>query len=155
MLKIEISKRHYNGDFGVGSIFEEKYNFDIKENLCISNSTKSFCNNDNFGENILSTINLSIPFILKDNDNQKLSEIIISIQNNSCYLYNKEHYNKDVFDFNRYNYIDIIINGINYEILEKDNAILDSLKQILKIDEIDKILGSTLNNIISLEDNHE
>ena len=104
---------------------------------------------------MLSTINVSIPFILKDNDNQKLSEIIISIQNNSCYLYNKEHYSKDVFDFNRYNYIDIIINGINYEILENDNAILDNLKQILKIDKIDKILGSTLNNIISLEDNHE
>lgn len=24
MLRIEISNRHYNGDFGVGSIFEEK-----------------------------------------------------------------------------------------------------------------------------------
>ena len=29
MQKIEISNRHYNGDFGVGSIFEEKYSFEI------------------------------------------------------------------------------------------------------------------------------
>ena len=42
MLRIEISNRHYNGDFGVGSIFEEKYSFEIDENLCYSNSIKSF-----------------------------------------------------------------------------------------------------------------
>lgn len=42
MLKIEISDRHYNGDFYVGSIFKEKYSFEIDKNLCYSNSIKSF-----------------------------------------------------------------------------------------------------------------
>ena len=45
MQRIEISNRHYNGDFGVGSIFEEKYSFEIDNNICYSNSIKSFSNN--------------------------------------------------------------------------------------------------------------
>ena len=75
MLRIEISNRHYNGDFGVGSVFEEKYLFEIEENVCYSNSIKSFCNNEDFGGNILSNVNVSIPFILKENDIQKLNNV--------------------------------------------------------------------------------
>ena len=123
MLRIEISNRHYNGDFGVGSIFEEKYSFEIDENLCYSNSIKSFCNNEDLGSNILPNVNVSIPFILNENDIQKLNNITNNIQNNSNYLYNESHYKKDSFDFNRYNYIDISINEINYELSIKDDEL--------------------------------
>ena len=113
MLRIEISNRHYNGDFGVGSIFEEKYSFEIDENICYSNSIKSFCNNEDLGGNILSNVNVSIPFILNENSIQKLNTITNSIQSNSNYLYSESHYKKDSFDFNRYNYVDISINDDN------------------------------------------
>lgn len=157
MLKIEISNRHYNGDYGVGSIFEEKYFFEVKENLCVSNSIKTFCNNDDFGENILSKVNVSIPFTLTENDMQKLNNIVNSIQNDSKYLYNESHYKKGTFDFNRYNYIDITINGAAYEIsIKNDESILIELKNILKIAKINAILDNILNNIISMEsDNNE
>lgn len=156
MLKIEILNRHYNGDFGVGSIFEEKYSFEIEENLCISNSIKTFCNNDDFNRNILSKISISIPFILQENDMQKLDNMINNIQNDNNYLYNESHYKKYSFDFNRYNYVDIVINGIEYEMSIKENeTILNELKKVLKIEEIDKILDNTLNDIISMESDND
>ena len=155
MLRIEISNRHYNGDFGVGSIFEEKYSFEIYENLCYSNSIKSFCNNEDLGSNILSNVNVSIPFILNENDIQKLNNITNNIQNTSSYLYNESHYKKDSFDFNRYNYIDISINEINYELsIKDDERIINEIKELFKINKIDEILNNSINKIISMESDH-
>lgn len=155
MLRIEISNRHYNGDFGVGNIFEEKYSFEIDENLCYSNSIKSFCNNEDLGSNILSNVNVSIPFILNENDIQKLNNITNNIQNNSNYLYNESHYKKDSFDFNRYNYIDISINEINYELsIKDDERIINEIKELFKINKIDEILNNSINKIISMESDH-
>lgn len=152
MLRIEISNRHYNGDFGVGSIFEEKYSFEIDENLCYSNSIKSFCNNEDFGGNVLSNVNVSIPFILKENDIQKLNNITNNIQSNSNYLYNESHYKKDSFDFNRYNYIDISINETSYELsIKDDESIINEIKDLFRINKIDEILNGAINNIISME----
>lgn len=154
MLRIKISNRHYNGDFGVGSIFEEKYSFEIDENLCYSNSIKSFCNNEDLGSN-LSNVNVSIPFILNENDIQKLNNITNNIQNNSNYLYNESHYKKDSFDFNRYNYIDISINEINYELsIKDDERIINEIKELFKINKIDEILNNSINKIISMESDH-
>ncbi len=155
MLRIEISNRHYNGDFGVGSIFEEKYSFEIDENLCYSNSIKSFCNNEDLGSNILSNVNVSIPFILNENDIQKLNNITNNIQNNSNYLYNECHYKKDSFDFNRYNYIDISINEINYELsIKDDERMINEIIELFKINQIDEILNNSINKIISMESDH-
>ena len=155
MLRIEISNRHYNGDFGVGSIFEEKYSFEIDENLCYCNSIKSFCNNEDLGGNILSNVNVSIPFILNENDIQKLNNITNNIQNNSNYLYNESHYKKDSFDFNRYNYIDISINEINYELsIKDDERIINEIKELFKINKIDEVLNNSINKIISMESDH-
>lgn len=152
MLKIEISNRHYNGDFGVGSIFEEKYSFEVDENLCFSNSIKSFCNNEDLGGNVLSNVNVSIPFILKENEIQKLNNITSNIQSNSNYLYNESHYKKDFFDFNRYNYIDISINGISYELsIKDDKSLINELNDLFRINKNDKILNASINNIISME----
>ena len=154
MLRIKISNRPYNGDFGVGSIFEEKYSFEIDENLCYSNSIKSFCNNEDLGSN-LSNVNVSIPFILNENDIQKLNNITNNIQNNSNYLYNESHYKKDSFDFNRYNYIDISINEINYELsIKDDERIINEIKELFKINKIDEILNNSINKIISMESDH-
>lgn len=155
MQRIEISNRHYNGDFGVGSIFEEKYSFEIDNNICYSNSIKSFCNNEDFGSNILSNVNVSIPFVLTENDIRKLNNITNNIQNNSNYLYNESHYKKDSFDFNRYNYIDISINGIDYELSIKDNEItINEIKDLFKINKIDEILNNSINKIIYMESDH-
>lgn len=152
MLKIEISNRHYNGDVGIKSILEEKYSFEIEETLCISNSNKTFYNNDNFGSNILSSVNVSIPFKLKEKDIQKVNSIIASIESNNDYLYNASHYKKDSFDFDRYNYIDISINGINYEMsIKNDEPTLNELKVLFKINKIDKMLENAIESIISME----
>ena len=155
MLRIEISNRHYNGDFGVGSIFEEKYSFEIDENICYSNSIKSFCNNEDLGGNILSNVNVSIPFILNENSIQKLNTITNSIQSNSNYLYSESHYKKDSFDFNRYNYVDISINEINYELsIKDDERIINEIKELFKINKIDEILNNLINKIISMESDY-
>ena len=155
MLRIEISNRHYNGDFGVGSIFKEEYLFEIDKNLCYSNSIKSFCNNEEFGGNILSNVNVSIPFILTENDIQKLNNITDNIQNNSNYLYNESHYKKDSFDFNRYNYIDISINENNYELSIKDDEnIINEIKDLFKINKIDEILNVSIKKINSMESDY-
>lgn len=155
MLRIEISNRHYNGDLGVGNIFEEKYLFEIDGNVCYSNSIKSFCNNEDFGGNIVSNINVSIPFILKENDIQKLKNISNNIQSHSDYLYSESHYKKDSFDFNRYNYIDISINKINYELSTKDDEnIINEIKELFKINKIDEILNNSINKIISMESDY-
>ena len=155
MIRIEISNRHYNGDFGVGSIFEEKYSFEIDNNICYSNSIKSFCNNEDFGGNILSNVNVSIPFILTENNIQELNNIINNIKNDSNYLYNENHYKKDSFDFNKFNYIDIAINEINYELSIKDDEnIIKEIKDLFKINKIDEILNHSINKIISMESDH-
>lgn len=155
MIRIEISNRHYNGDFGVGSIFEEKYSFEINENLCYSNSIKSFCNNEDFGGNILSNVNVSIPFILNENDIQKINDIVNNVQCNSNYLYNESHYNKDFFDFNRYNYIDMSINEISYELsIKDDEKIINEIKDLFRINKIDEILNTLIDKINSMESDH-
>lgn len=152
MLKIEISNRHYNGDFGIGSIFEEKYAFQIDNNICHSNSTKLFCGN---GE-LESSVNTSISFILKENDIQQLNDIIKAIQSNKNYLYNESHYKKDSFDFNRYSYVDVLINEINYELSIKDDEnVINQLKVIFRVNKIDEILNNSINDMISKESNNE
>lgn len=134
---------------------KKKYSFEIDENLCYSNSIKSFCNNEDLGSNILSNVNVSIPFILNENDIQKLNNITNNIQNNSNYLYNESHYKKDSFDFNRYNYIDISINEINYELSIKDDEnIINEIKDLFKINKIDEILNNSINKIISMDSDH-
>lgn len=151
MLRIEISYRHYNGDYDIGSIFEEKYSFEIDESICYSNSIKSFCNNEDFGGNILSNVNVSIPFILTKNNIQRIVDITDNIQSNSNYLYNESHYKRDSFDFNRYNYIDILINETSYELsIKDDEVIINEIKELLKINKIDEILNNSINNIISM-----
>ncbi len=155
MLRIEISYRHYNGDYDIGSIFEEKYSIEIDESICYSNSIKSFCNNEDFGGNILSNVNVSIPFILTKNNIQRIVDITDNIQSNSNYLYNESHYKRDSFDFNRYNYIDILINETSYELsIKDDEVIINEIKELLKINKIDEILNNSINNIISMSDDY-
>lgn len=43
MLRIEISNRHYNGDFGVGSIFEENFNSHFKKQVIINEPIFIYC----------------------------------------------------------------------------------------------------------------
>ena len=86
---------------------------------------------------------------------QKLNNITNNIQNNSNYLYNESHYKKDSFDFNRYNYIDISINEINYELsIKDDERIINEIKELFKINKIDEILNNSINKIISMESDH-
>ena len=153
-LKFEISSRCYNGDFGVGSIFKNKYSFEVMKNLCISNSIKKFCNNDELGGNVLASVDVSIPFFLNENEMQKLNNILNDIQSNNKYVYDESHYNKDKFDFNMLNYIDIVINENNYEISLKDEKILNELKDLLKINKIDKILENAIKSIICIDSEH-
>ena len=156
MIRIEISSRNYNGVFGVGSIFEERYSFEIDENLCYSNSIKSFCINEGLAldEKTLSNVNVSIPFILNENDVQKINNIISYVQGNSNYLYNESHYKKGSFDSKYYDYIDISINKISYEISIEDDEnenIINEITDLFRINKIDEILNNSIDNIISME----
>ena len=153
MLKIQILKRHYNGDYGVGSIFTEKYIFEIENNLCLANGIKTFCCNEDFGSNILSNVDITIPFVLSENNFTKLNNVVDEIKTNN-YIYNESHYKKDGFDFNRYNYIDVIINDTNYELSVQTNSnIINELNEILLIQKIESILDNSISSINSLEAN--
>lgn len=151
ILKIEVSNRHYNGDFGVGSIFDEKYDFEIDGNLCISNSKKTFCSNEKVGGNVLSSVNISFPIILKESNKQQINNIVKTIKSNADFIYNEyHHYKKDSFDFNRYNYIDVKIDGKSYEIsVINDEKLLNELKKLLGINKIDMMFKSIIDDIIS------
>ena len=85
---------------------------------------------------------------------QKLNNILNDIQSNNKYVYDESHYNKDKFDFNMLNYIDIVINENNYEISLKDEKILNELKDLLKINKIDKILENAIKSIICIDSEH-
>lgn len=150
-LTIEIRHRHYNGDYGTGSVFGEKYFFKIEEGLCTSHSIRTFCHNEELGGDILSSIDVSIPFSLEASDMEKIYNLVQNIQSNDDYLYNESHYRKDIFDFHKYSFIDVVINDKDYEIsMETDENLIKELHQVFKIPQIDKVLENTMNSIISM-----
>lgn len=153
MEKLQIIKRHYNGDYGVGSIFEEKLSFEFNETLCNAHILKFFCCNEDLGSNILSTVDIIVPFILSNDNIVQLNKLLNKIENTNDYIYNESHYKKEGFDFNKFNYADIIINNNNYELsITNDIEILSEIENILQVKKLNNICNNTIVSINNMED---
>ena len=143
--KIEISHINYNGDYDTGSIFDEKYIFEMKKNICYSESVKSFCNNSKLGANVNSNVYVSIPFVLNENDINKINDIISTIKNKN-----------NRADDNVYNMRDctiVKIAGTSYKLSNNDDAsLIDEIRTVLKIKRIDGVLYNSIKDIISMSD---
>ena len=109
-IKIEISKRHYNGDVGPRSVFIDKFTFIKTQYTCEITGTKTFCINETMNK---AAINITIPITI---NNEALTNLITQITNNNDYKYNETKYEKEAFDINKYKYIDLLINNTNYEL---------------------------------------
>ncbi len=143
--KIEISRINYNGDYDTGSIFDEKYIFEMKKNICYSESVKTFCNNSKLGANVNSNVYVSIPFVLNENDVNKINDIISTIKNKN-----------NIADDNVYNMRDctiVKIDGTSYKLSNNDDAsLIDEIRTVLKIKRIDGVLYNSIKDIISMSD---
>ena len=151
-MNIKIKYRHYNGDFGEGSILNEEYSFKIKDNICTSSGSKDFCSNLKFRKNNLSSVSITMPFEIDDKSIERITKIIETIQKNKEYVYNEKRFNVDSFDFNKYYYTDIFVDDNHYELSNRNDLnILDELRMLFKIDTIDNVLKSDIKELIDLE----
>ena len=152
MLNIKIKLRNYKGFVGEGTIITEEYKFKIKDNICNSESQKEFCSNAKYGLNNLSSVTIALPFSIDDKSVEKLINIIETIKKNKNYVYNEKRFDVDKFDSNRYSYTDIFIDDNHYEISNRtDINMLDDLKRLLNIGQIDNILKSDIKELIDIE----
>ena len=152
MINIKIKFRNYKGFVGEGTIITEEYSFKIKDNVCTSESQKEFCSNEKYGLNNLSSVTISLPFLIDDKNIDKIVAIIEKIKNNKNYIYNEKRFDVDKFDFNRYSYTDIFIDDNHYELSNRtDINMLDDLKNLLNIPQIDKVLKSDIKELIEIE----
>ena len=142
---IEINERRYNGDYGKGSIFENINKFYFYGKTAIISSRIEFCLNESTRDK--AKVEVSIPFVMSGEEFIKLDEIVKEITSNNDYKYNESHYSKDTFDFKKFSYVDVIIEGIEYEILSNDN-VLRELKKIIKCELSDNIVSQGYDKLI-------
>ena len=142
---IIISVRKYNGDYGKGSIFENINDFKYYGKTAIISSILKFCSDENIRDK--AKIEVSIPFLMNENDIVKLDEIVKEITSNNDYIYNESHYSKDRLDFNSFSYVDVIIDGSEFEVLS-DDIILQELRNIIKTGLSDSIVSESYSKLI-------
>lgn len=137
----KVFRPHYNGKFGIDSIFKDEYNLIVKQNaneegssLAILSITLEYCNNTNLtSKNLFSSLNYKIPFPLNITQTKEFNKIITEIKNDFL----------TVIDFRHASYIEVIINNKKYN-LSKENKIIQELEKIINL----KKYKSEINNII-------
>lgn len=150
----KIRRRCYNGDYGIGSIFSNEYVFIIQQLLDSTNQEDGlikyseiieFCCDEKLGSSNLAKINVEIPYLVDSDKINKFNELITKIKNDRNYKYNETHYSKDKFDPKRLTYMDIIIDGEEYE--TDDESILDILNDIIDYKKINESTNDYYNKI--------
>ena len=128
ILEVEIAQRRYNGDFGIGSIFEYINTFILEGNLAKTTTVIEFCSDINGDRNQIIIDNI----VKLDNiSKNRVNEIINEIKINDEYKYKKS---QGGFSPMSLSYEDVIINEEKYEV-NADSNMLSELKQILKFSE--------------------
>ena len=110
----KVFRPHYNGKFGIGSIFKDEYNLIVKQNtneegpsLAILSITLEYCNNTNLtSQNLFSSLNYKIHFPLNTTQTKEFNKIIKEIKNDFL----------TVIDFSHASYIEVIINNKKYNL---------------------------------------
>lgn len=133
-------------------LIEENYNFNPKELFAIYNEVIKKLENIgiylNFDENNKSAgLPFNLPF-KKGYITSKLNELISQISSNDDYVYNENHYSKDGFDPNKFNYYDVTINGVDYEISSKEEELLSKLTEVINVKTSNEALYTAYNNLI-------
>jgi len=134
---IEISERRYNGDYGKGSIFENVNKFYFYGKNAIISSAIDFCLDESIRDK--AKIEVSVPFAMDEENIIKLDEILKKIISNNNYKYAENHYSNDIFDFKKFSYTDVTVDGISYELLIDDEILCD-LKTMIKCELSDSIV---------------
>ena len=150
----KIRRRCYNGAIGLGSVFKREYVFIIEQSLDDTNQENGlikyskyidFCCDEKLGSSNLAKINVEIPYLVDSDKINKFNELITKIRSDGNYKYNETHYSKDRFDLKRLHYMDIIIDGEEYE--TDDESILDIINDIVDFQKYDELLDNYYQNI--------
>lgn len=138
--KITIRLRNYNGDYGIGSVFISETecivqqllnNPNHEDGLIKYSENIGFCADEKLGSNSLATIRTEIPFLVTYDKLNIFNEIIEKIKTNPDYKYNESHYMKERFDPKRLEYVDVIIDGEEFEIHWKDGIYSKIFSEVL------------------------
>ena len=138
--KMIIRTRNYNGDYGIGSVFVNETEFIVQQLLENPNKEDGlirysenigFCADEKLGSKPLATIKAEIPFLVTYDKLNIFNEIINKIKANPEYKYNETHYVKDRFDPKRLEYVDVIIDGEEFEIYREDGVYSKIYSEVL------------------------
>jgi|GEM_PF-3233876 len=139
-MKIVLSKRFYNGDCGVGSVFESSLQLEINDDiLTLLKYHKKYCVSEIAKEDMatkFANVNMEVEYCFSQNSINKIKIFVNTIQNNSDYVWNETHYSKTKFDFKRTSYFDITIDGNEYELLN-ENPLLEELLELVSYNDFD------------------
>lgn len=151
--------RNYNGDYGKGSIFNDQTSIRVIKNnesdsaLGILKFETKFCIDEKLGGNVLANIMNEIPMIIDKDKIEKFDLYINSIKENPDYKYNESHYMKNRFDPKRLNYVDIIIDGEEFEMLSSDELIMNVF-MLFDIQKYAEIFNQNYNSLASRGENN-
>lgn len=146
--KLTIRVRNYNGDYGIGSIFNNEFNVVAKQlvnnpnkekGLIIYTENIGFCCDENLGSNPLATIKTEIPFLVDFDKFNIFNKMIEKIKTNPDYKYNETHYATDKFDPKRLEYFDITIDGEEFE-SNSDEIFKTILHDVIDVEEISGLM---------------
>lgn len=152
---ITIKLRNYNGDYGIGSVFNNEFNVVAKQLVNNSNKEKGliiftesigFCCDEKLGSNPLATIKTEIPFSVDYDKLTIFNEMVEKIKTNPDYKYNESHYATDKFDPKRLEYFDIIIDGEEFE-SNSDEIFKTILHDVIDVEEISGIMDDYYHNL--------
>ena len=148
ILEVEICQRRYNGDFGIGSIFEYINAFILEENIVKTTTVIEFCSDINGSrEQIIVNDIVKLDNISKN----RVNEIINEIKTNDAYKYKES---EGYFSIATLEYEDVIINEEKYQV-NVDSDMLSELKEILKFSKNNTKAEEKYNKYIKRKEKEE
>ena len=148
ILEVEIAQRRYNGDFGIGSIFEYINTFILEGNLAKTTTVIEFCSDINGDRNQIIIDNI----VKLDNiSKNRVNEIINEIKINDEYKYKES---EGYFSPTSLEYEDVIINEEKYQV-NVDSDMLSELKEILKFSKNNTKAEEKYNKYIKRKEKEE
>jgi len=131
--EIIINKRLYNGCYGRGSNFKYEIKLLMHNNEAVIIFSKETCTEET-PKSLFGSLQMKYTFFLNDDERENITSIINEIKSNDEYKYNETHYKKEGFDVKWLHYIDVIINGEEFELLNEDKKI-EELLRLFKYEE--------------------
>lgn len=146
--KIVLRFNHYNGDYGIGSVFDEYYLLDVKEALnngwgwANFKIITTFCANSFNANNELADFSIGIPTPVRPDGIKKFNELVEKIKNNPEYLAEQEE-----DSFKRLEFVNIEIDKNKYKINIEDNIINELITTVIDYQKIKKATEEYRNAI--------